>query len=64
MTDLQCERCDDPITGEPLTSEETGKRVFCSIDCLSEATDDMRIARIEAKREYELYGNDLDSWFR
>ena len=60
----QCEVCDEFFVGEPITSEETGKRQFCSDDCLFEAREDKRIAEIEAKREYELYGDDLDSWFR
>ena len=60
----QCEKCDDEFDHEPITSPETGKRTFCSDDCLNEAIDDLRIARIEAKREYEMYGDDLDSWFR
>jgi len=60
----QCEVCDEFFAHEPIMSEETGKRGFCSEGCLQEAIDDLRIARIEAKREYELYGDDLDSWFR
>lgn len=64
MTELQCELCDEPIDGHPITSEETGDRVFCSIDCVNEAIDNILIAKIDAKREYELYGDDLDSWFR
>jgi len=59
-----CEVCHDPIREEPIVSEETGKREFCSDECLFEAIEDMRIARIEAKQQYDLYGDDLDSWFR
>lgn len=60
----QCEKCDEFFDEEPITSEETGKRKFCSDDCLQEALDDMRIAKIEAKQQWELYGDDVDSWFR
>lgn len=60
----QCEICDEYFATEPIKSEETGLRQFCSDDCLQEAIDDLRIARIEAKEQYELYGDDLDSWLR
>lgn len=60
----QCEKCDEFFDEEPITSEETGKREFCSDECLQEAIDDMRIARIEAKQQWDLYGDDVDSWFR
>jgi len=60
----QCEFCDEEFNGAPVTSEETGKRVFCSDDCLTEALDEIRSGQREAKRQYELYGDDLDSWYR
>lgn len=59
-----CEVCDEPILEEPITDERTGKRGFCSDGCLQEALDDKRIADIEAKQQFELYGDDMDSWYR
>lgn len=59
-----CEVCDEPIKEEPITDERTGKRQFCSDDCLQEAIDDQRIGEIESKQQWELYGDDIDSWFR
>lgn len=59
-----CEVCDDVIVDKPITSEETGKRQFCSDYCCNEAKDDLRIARIEADQQFALYGDDYDSWYR
>ena len=61
----QCEYCDclydkrDEVLGG-----RDGNAGFCSDDCRREADDDIRIGDIEAQREYELYGNDMDSWYR
>ena len=56
----QCETCDSFFP--PGLAE--GDEHHCCDECVFEAEEDRRIARIEAKREYQIYGTDLDSWFR
>ena len=60
----QCENCDEFFEDEPITSPETGKRGFCSDDCLQEMIEKIELAKAEDKRQYELYGDDIDSWYR
>ena len=57
----RCEYCDHFFLEEPVTD---GLREFCSDDCLRDYLEDVRVGECEARREYELYGDDLDSWFR
>lgn len=64
LTDHLCEMCDEPLYGEPVTSEETGPRLFCSEECLQEAQEELRLYAAEAKREWEMFGDDVDSWYR
>jgi len=56
---LLCERCNAIVTC-PVTS---GIRTYCSDDCLAEDTELRILAREEARQQYGLYGDDLDSWY-
>ena len=60
-----CECCDGLYLREhEVLGGRSGQSGFCSDICAREAAEDARIADWEAKREYELYGDDIDSWFR
>jgi hypothetical protein len=58
----QCEVCDQFFDHEPIMSKETGKRRFCSDECLQEAIELTRLYLDEAKQQCALYGEDIDSW--
>jgi hypothetical protein len=63
----QCEFCDEffhPEHGCEWIGGRHGKSHFCSKDCFREAQEEIRIADCEARREFDLYGDDLDSWYR
>jgi hypothetical protein len=57
---LLCENCDETIT----CPVQSGPRTYCSEECLRESDELRSLAREEAKHQYELYGDDLDSWYR
>lgn len=58
-----CAFCNAPILGEIVVDDENDLQ-FCSDDCLFEDRDERRIARIDARQQYEMYGDDYDSWYR
>ena len=63
----QCGHCNEIMVGpffEHTVHPDLKNEVFCNEFCLNEALSDARIARYEAAREFELYGNDYDSWYR
>ena len=64
----QCENCDEWYTTEsvpyPDPDSKYAKRTFCCDECAREAYEDVVWNRIETRREFELYGPDLDSWYR
>ena len=61
----QCEMCNQLyLRTDEVKDEETGNSGFCSDDCMLEAVDEVRVGRYEASREYAMYGNDYDSWYR
>ena len=63
----QCEFCDEPISkgNEVWHEKRNGIRIpLCSEGCRLEMCDDERISSIEAREQFELYGDDMDSWFR
>jgi len=61
-----CEFCNQPY--DPTEFEVKGGRSgtsgFCSDDCKRDADEEIRVADCEARREFELYGDDRDSWYR
>ena len=64
-----CEYCNECFTDDPIPfpdpdDRKFGKRIFCSDDCANEAYDEVQIGRREAARECEIWGNDIDSWYR
>ena len=69
---IQCEKCDLELAAEDAEQQPAGQyqcedgvtRTFCCDDCFVESEEDYRIGRMEARREYAVYGDDLDSWFR
>lgn len=62
----QCEICDEACQDNSIffTNIRNIDYVVCSDDCRLEGEDATRVAERESHREYELYGDDLDSWFR
>lgn len=60
----QCGFCNEFYHEPPIMSEETGLSEFCCDGCLQEALEEIRIDRIEGRRQYEMYGDDMDSWYR
>jgi hypothetical protein len=60
-----CEQCNSRILGEAVVDQETtGVSQFCSTNCWQDAKHEIYEARREAKEQFELYGNDFDSWYR
>jgi hypothetical protein len=58
-----CEYCCEEFDPKQFVITEDNMQ-FCSDDCLREHRDEVRIGRIEAKKQWELYGDDYDSWYR
>jgi hypothetical protein len=61
----QCEYCLRFFLYQPFRSQErNGKSEFCSDNCVTDFEWEVRIGREEAKEQWELYGDDFDSWYR
>lgn len=64
----QCEQCDIEFDYEPVMYPDPDSRwancQFCSDECAAEAYEEVWVNAQESRREYELYGNDMDSWYR
>lgn len=66
MSKHQCEYCDEEFDHEPVVDPDsrTGNRTYCSCDCHADAVEDFGVGDREAQREFEVYGDDYDSWYR
>jgi hypothetical protein len=75
ITQYQCEHCQEPIPHDqepvrflPLVTERDERplpgQCYCSEDCMLEDQEERRVARCEAREQIEMYGDDLDSWYR
>lgn len=60
--DCQCEYCDDFIWKKDAIVFDD--RHFCSDDCAQEDAADRWVGSREARYEFEMWGNDYDSWYR
>ena len=64
----QCEYCDIFVVGPDALSEMVidpdDPRRYCSDGCYLDAAEQRRVGMIEAGREFEIWGNDYDSWYR
>lgn len=61
MEPYQCEMCNCLFEHEPVFDE---LHTYCSDDCLNDAAEDQRVCDIIDQKEYEMYENDFDSWYR
>lgn len=62
---IYCESCGELVTGEKVTREHHRiTQAYCSEDCAHDAEEDLWVGHREAAREFEIYGDDFDSWFR
>lgn len=63
-----CEYCNDKYYGEPVPYPDPDskhcKSEYCSPECADEAVDQVRCNETMDRYEYEMWGNDLDSWYR
>jgi len=64
----QCEYCNLFFWYTPekqsLEYDLKQRRTYCSLECAADADEDCRVNQIESKREFEMWGDDLDSWYR
>ena len=68
VVEHQCEFCDEFFTHEPIPYPDShsryAKATFCCDECASEAHENVLVNARETAREYEMYGYDMDSWYR
>ena len=67
MNAEQCEYCDRLFSLEEYDSEDgqpytVNGRAVCSAECQRDAEDDVRVGKLEAQSQREMYGDDFDSW--
>ena len=65
----QCEMCDMFFTHKPYPYPDPDHPkhqncTFCCDECAAEAYEEVWVNAQESRREYELYGYDMDSWYR
>ena len=59
-----CEWCNEEFDDVPCVHPEIDMCEFCSNECANAAYEEVKYWQRVDKEQYELYGDDLDSWYR
>jgi hypothetical protein len=59
---LLCENCDIKIDLTWMEGSECGR--FCCDQCVVDDEEKRRVAQMEDAREFAIWGDDFDSWYR
>ena len=71
-----CEYCNEPCcqrvdfgfkfydTVKQISPDQKIVRIYCSMECAQEDEERSNLAALEDQREFEMWGDDLDSWYR
>ena len=59
-----CGQCNQLLDREVVTCEELPREQFCCDECMLDSLEELRVARMDDQREYEIWGDDYDSWYR